>query len=231
MEAVALAGRESELGYQLSRLAKSLKRDVEFTISQNQVLDAGTAEGAGDDFRQLGSYECWITGARADRGPSSGTAGADATFSAGTPTTAPVDCDTQRALQEYMLQGVLQACWTSGGEVNLIVTGPFNKRVISGFAGNSTRMDIGEDQRLTAAISVYISDYGEHRIVASRFSRDRTVLCIDTQYWSVNYLRPFREKALAVVGDSEQRMMNAEYTLCAYNAASSGAIADLTTTV
>jgi hypothetical protein len=230
LQAVTLAGRSAEIGYQLARLAKSLKRDCEFTVSQNQAQDAGTGDSGGGESvaRQLASYESWITGARANRSPD-GTPGADATFVAGTPTTAPTDGSLTRALQESMLQSVLQACWTAGGDVNLIVSGPFNKRVISGFAGNSTRFDIGEDQRLTAAISVYISDYGEHRISASRFSRDRSVLCLDTKYWSMNFLRPFRETPLAKTGDSEQRLMNVEYTLCAYNAASSGVVADLST--
>lgn len=228
LQAVTLAGRQAEIGYQLARLAKSLKRDCEFTLSQNQAIDAGAVGGG--SARALASYESWILaagtpGGNANRG---GGAGADPTFVAGTPTTAPVD-GTQRALQESMLQSVLQSCWTQGGDVNLIISGPFNKRVISGFAGNSTRFDIGEDQRLTAAISVYISDYGEHRIVADRFSRDRSVLCVDTKYWSMNFLRPFREVPLAKTGDAEKRLMNVEYTLCAYNARSSGVVADLTT--
>lgn len=230
MEAVVLAGRTSELGYQLARLAKSLKRDVEFTVCQNQAVNAG----ASDTARQLASYECWITGANADRNLAADIPGADATFVAGSPTTAPTDSSTGsfplRALQEYMVQGVIQACWNLGGDVTLIIAGGYNKRRISAFAGNSTRTDVGEDEKLTASISLYRSDFGLHKIVASRFCRVRTVLIMDPKYWSINYLRPFREKPLAVIGDSEQRLMNAEYSLCAYNAKSSGVVADLTST-
>jgi|TARA_R110000751_G_scaffold306059_1_gene423537 hypothetical protein len=229
LQSVVLAGRSNELGYQLARLAKSLKRDCEFTISRNQAADAGSGDGATQ--RALASYECWIRSAGSPGGNANrdATTGADATFVAGSPTTAPTDSSATRALQESHLQSVLQSCWQQGGDVNLIVAGPYNKRQISGFAGNSTRFDIGEDQRLTASISVYISDYGEHRIVASRFSRDQTVLCMDTMYWSMNFLRPFREIPLAKSGDSDQHMMNVEYTLCAYNSRSSGAVCDLTT--
>lgn len=227
IQAVELAGRQAELGYQLARLAKSLKRDCEFTIMQNQFKQAGGVAGA--QVRQLASFECWITGVNANRASD----GADAAFDGnGSPangaTGDPTD-GTQRALQEGMLLNVIQECWTAGGDINLIMTGPYNKRVISSFAGNSTRFDIGEDQRLTAAIAIYISDYGEHRIVANRFSRDRSVLCIDTKYWAMAYLRPFREKPLAETGDSTKRMMNVEYSLFAYNAKSSGVVADLTT--
>jgi hypothetical protein len=221
IQAVVLAGRQSEMGYQLARLAKSLKRDCEFTICQDQARIVPTDDGAGTG-RALASYECWITGANANRASD----GADATFSGGSPTTTTTD-GTVRALQESMVQSVIQACWTAGGDVNLLIAAPFQKRVISGFAGNSTRFDIGEDQRLTTAISVYISDFGEHRIVASRFNRVESVLLLDTQYWSMNFLRPFKEIPLAKSGDSDQRLMNVEYTLAAYNRASSGLVTDL----
>lgn len=221
LQAVDLAGRSNELGYQLARLAKSIKRDCEFTMSQNQARAVGSVGVA----RQLASYESWIRLTRANRGAT----GADATYdSLGFPTTAPTD-GTQRALQENMVQDVIGQTWQVGGEVNLMLTGVFNKRIFSGFAGNSTRFDIGEDQRLTASISVYISDYGEHRIVASRFSRDRSLLCIDTSKWAMSFLRGFREKPLAVTGDSQQHLMNVEYSLVCFNDASSGIVADLTT--
>lgn len=226
-DAVEMAGRQSELGYQLARLAKSLKRDCEFTMSQNQAGAAGAAAGTP---RSLASYESWISTEASGHANRGGGAGADATFDAptDTPTTAPTDGDV-RALQESMVQSVLQATWTAGGEVDLLLTGPFNKRVFSGFAGNSTRFDIGEDMRLTAAISVYISDYGHHRIIASRFSRDRSLLCIDSSKWAMSFLRPFREKPLAETGDSRQRLMNVEYTLVSHNRKASGIVADLTT--
>ncbi len=223
LQAVTLAGRQAEIGYQLARLAKSLKRDCEFTLTQDQVYGLGSSDGGG--ARTLASYERWITGDNSDRGAS----GLDETLVAGTPTGDVLTDGTQRALQENMMTSVIQACWTAGGDIDLIMAGPFNKRQISSFAGNSTRYDIGEDQRLTATISVYVSDYGEHRIVANRFSRDRSLLIVDTQYWAMSFLRPFRETPLAKTGDAEKRLMNVEYTLAAYNAKSSGIVADLTT--
>ncbi len=229
LKSVTLAGRSAEVGYQLARQAKSLKRDCEFTLTRHQDLQNGAADGGAGSERQLASFENWIWGSTADRAASGG----DCPNTAGTPNEGAVvddaDVADHRALQEHMLQGVLQACWTNGGDIDLVMTGPFNKRVISGFAGNSTRYDIGEDKSVTASISVYISDYGTHRIVANRFSRDRTVLCVDTAYWAMTFLRPFKETPLAKTGDSEKRLMNVEYTLSAYNAASSGVVADLTT--
>ena len=223
LEAVDKAGRGSELSYQLARLSKSLKRDMEYTISRNQALNDG-AGGPPGTARALASYEDWITGNRASRG----TGGADATFSAGTPTTAPGD-GTLRPLIESYLKAVIQNVWVAGGNPTLIVAGPFNKTIISTFSGNSTRFDRGEDKRLVSAIDIYVSDFGDHRIVPDRFSRDESVLVITPELVSVDYLRPFAQKPLAVTGDNMKRLLNVEFTLRMSNAAGCGIVADLTT--
>lgn len=226
IEAVDKAGRGSELSYQLARLSKSLKRDMEFTLTQNQVIDGGSGE-PGPVARQLASYEDWITGSVASRG---GGIGADPTIVLGTPTTAPVDSATadRRAILEPFLKSVIQNVWNNGGDPSLIICGPFNKTAISAFSGNSTRFDRGEDKRVVTAIDVYVSDFGDHRIVPDRFSRERTVLVVTPGLWSVDYLRPFAQKPLAVTGDTQKRLLNVEYTLRSSNRIGSGVVADLT---
>lgn len=225
IEAVNKAGRGSELSYQLARLSKSLKRDMEWTLTQNQVYEAG----ASGTPRTLASYECWITGTTASRGAG----GADATFVAGTPDGSganPVPVDgTQRPLLESHLKSVIQNVWVNGGTGSLINAGPFNKTVISTFSGNSTRFDKGEDKRLVSAIDIYVSDFGSHRIVPNRFSRDRSVLVITPELWSCDYLRPFAQTPLATTGDNRKRLLNVEFTLRSSNQAGSGVVADLTT--
>jgi hypothetical protein len=55
-------------------------------------------------------------------------------------------------------------------------------------------------------------------------------LCIiDTDYWAVAYLRPWQQSALAKIGDSDQRMVLAEYTLESRNEAASAKVSDLST--
>src|SRR5690606_3562565 len=90
----------------------------------------------------------------------------------GTPTAAAVD-GTQRALTESMVKEAIQSAWTQGGDPDYLMCGPFNKTVISGFAGNSTRMQDTSDKKLVSAIDVYVSDFGTHKVVANKFSRDR----------------------------------------------------------
>ncbi len=227
IEAVDKAGRGSELSYQLARLSKSLKRDMEFTITQNQQIQ----DGASGTPRSLASYECWIAGV-SDGTASRGTNGLDPVITAGTPiegaTGDPFD-GTQRPLLETFLKSVIQNVWNNGGNPSLLITGPFNKTVVSTFSGNSTRFDKGEDKRLVSAIDIYVSDFGDHRIVPDRFSRDRSLLVITPELWSVDYLRPFAQKPLAVTGDSQKRLLNVEFTLRASSRIGSGVVADLTT--
>lgn len=224
LEAIDKAGRKSEVSYQLARMGKSLKRDCEFTLTQNQAPAGGSSGVA----RTLASYECWITGTNASR---DATSGADATFdgTSAYPTAAPTDSSADRPLLESMLKNVIQSVWTAGGDPSLIIAGPFNKQVISSFSGNSTRFDKGEDKRLVTAIDVYVSDFGDHRCVPNRFSREQSVLVVTPSLWSTDYLRPFRQHPLAKTGDSEKRLINVEFTLRSSNKAGSGVVADLTT--
>ena len=123
---------------------------------------------------------------------------------------------------------MIQGAWTNGGDPSIVMAGPFNKTVISSFTGNSTRMDMGEDKRLVAAIDVYVSDFGEHKVVPNRFQRTRDVYVLSPDMWCVSYLRDFRQHELSKTGDSEKRQLLVEWTLAGKNQSGNGVIADLT---
>ena len=74
---------------------------------------------------------------------------------------------------------------------------------------------------------IYISDFGEHRVVPNRFSRDQTCLVLDMDYWKVGYLRKVSQKEIARTGASMKRFIDCEYALVASNPQSSGKIADI----
>lgn len=216
--AVKTAGRGDELEYLIAKAGKEIKRDMESQITQNKASVAGNSSTA----RQSASMESWLT-TNDDRGAS----GVQGGFSAGI-VAAPTD-GTQRAFTEAIAKNVLQLVWASGGDPSTILVGPKNKQVFSGFTGNATRMDKAEDKSVTASVDVYISDFGEHKIVPSRFNRDRTALFLDPQYWAIAYLRPFQTQKLAKTGDSDRVQLLCEYTLVCKNEAASGVAADLTT--
>jgi hypothetical protein len=221
-DAVSKSGRNKEMIYQLMKRGKELKRDMEFALLNNQTPVGSSANSA--TARALASLTSWYT-TNVQRGVS----GANATQAAGTPTTGATD-GTQRALNEGYVKAGLQAAWTAGGDVDLIMCGPFNKTVISSFAGNITRTDNNsEDKKLNTAIDIYVSDFGSHKIVANRFSRDRDLHLLTTDLFAVSYLRPMKTIDLAQTGDAVKGAIIAEFTLECRNQSGSAIVADLTT--
>ena len=215
-EVIAKAGMTSEMAYQIAKAGKELKRDMEFDLTGVNVATVGSS-GTG---RRLRGYEAWCNtnDAHGSGGSTHGTTGA-------------VTDGTQRVLTESLVKTSLKACYDQGGNPDLMLVGSFNKQKVSGFTGNSTRMDLAEDRSLVATIDVYVSDFGEVRVVADRILRSsgRTTHIVDTEMWSTAMLRPFQVQDLAKTGDSEVKQLLVEYTLVSKNEAASAKIADCTT--
>lgn len=216
-QAVDNAGRADDLAYQVAKKAQGLKRDMEAIITGNQASVAGD----GSTARKLRSLEAWYTADNSNRG----TGGSE-----GSTTEAATDATTAnlRALKESHLKDVLQKVWTAGGDPDYIIAGGKNKQRISGFAGNATRETDNADKKLVTTVDVYVSDFGELMVVPDRFSRARTVHVLQSDMLEVAYLREFQDEELAKTGDSDKRLVLAEYTFCPKNPDAHGVIADLT---
>jgi len=134
--------------------------------------------------------------------------------------------------QAAALKAVIKNCWQSGGDPQVIMCGGSQKQVISSFAGIATLYrEAGKTSKGTAivgAADLYISDFGEHRVIPNRNQRNRTVFVLDMDYWGVAYLRPVSQKEIARTGSAQKRLIDATYTLVAMNPASSGKISDCT---
>ena len=217
LDSVSKAGRNNELAYQISKASKELKRDMETSLTANQAPVTGEDSTA----RRLAGIESWIK-TNSDKG---GGSGADPTTSG---TNARTD-GTQRAFTESQLKSVIKKCWDQGGDPSMIMLGSFNKQVLSGFTGGSTRFDPAENKRLVAAVDVYESDFGAMTVVPNRFSRSRSAYVLQPDMWGVAFLRDFQLMDLAKTGDATKQALLAEYTLVSKNEAASGGIFDLTT--
>lgn len=232
VEATNRAGRTREMAYQVGKKTMEMMRDFEAGLMGNFLPTNGAITvGSSTIAATFGCVPAWIH-TNVSRETTTG-AGTNAAFTSGQLDAAstPTDSTVTRALTESLLQTVLQACWTQGGEPDVIMCGPHNKTVISGFTANSnvTRFAMTDDKRLVTALDIYVSDWREHRIVPNRFQRDREVFCLDMNYWGISYLRPPRNWALAKTGDSDKRQILMEGTLEARQEAASGIIADLAT--
>ena len=80
---------------------------------------------------------------------------------------------------------------------------------------------------ILAAASVYVSDFGEFRIVPDRFSRDRTLLGIDPDLWGLAQLRGVTRETLAKTGDADKTMLITEWTLESRNEKGNFKITDI----
>jgi hypothetical protein len=217
LDSVSKAGRNNELAYQISKASKELKRDMETSLTANQAPVTGDDSTA----RRLAGIESWIK-TNSDKG---GGSGADPGTSG---TNARTD-GNQRAFTESQLKSVIKKCWDEGGDPSMIMLGSFNKQVLSGFTGGSTRFDPAENKRLVAAVDVYESDFGAMTVVPNRFSRSRSAYVIQPDMFGVAFLRDFQLMDLAKTGDATKQALLAEYTLVSKNEKASGGIFDLTT--
>jgi len=147
LEATDRAGRAKEMAYQVLKRAKEIRRDAEHhLVGLNNPYAAGNATTA----RETASVQTWFT-----TNTSRGATGADAT---GDGSDAPTD-GTQRAFTETLLGEVIDSCYQEGGNPDVIMAAPFNKRKLTGFAGNADEVKHDNtDRKIINAVSVYVSD-------------------------------------------------------------------------
>lgn len=222
-QAVQTAGRDNDLKYQMAKKGKELKTDIEKRITGNYASVIGNASTAGE----TAGAEAFIAtnGSRGASGVAHG-------YNSGTGIVDAAEDGTQRAFTETLLKDVVREVWTAGGEPSIVMVGPFNKQKASAFTGIATQYRENTGTRhaiILGAADVYVSDFGELRIVPSRISRDRTALVLDPKTWGVDFLQPMKQEPLAKTGHADRRMLSCELTLKCMNEKANSVVADLTT--
>ena len=213
-----LAGRNDEIAYQIAKRGKEIKRDNESIYTGNTARSAGSAS-AGRVTAGLGAWIATNVNKAGDGTNPTAVDGSDAR-----------NDGTQRDFTEAMLKDVMQKAYTAGGNPSVLMVGPYNKTVVSGFAGIAAqRYQAPTDGPTTiiGAADVYLSDFGALTVVPNRFSRERDAWCLDTEYASVATLRPIQAVDLAKTGDAEKKMLICETGLKVTNEKAHGLIADL----
>src|SRR5690606_23659884 len=110
--------------------------------------------------------------------------------------------------------------YETGGDPSVIMAAPRVKQKIASFDGIATRFrDVpsGGRAQIIGGADLYVSDFGEHRLVPNRFMRPGLLFGIDPQYVGVAYLQPFKNTDLAKTGHSSQKMISVEATLVVQN--------------
>lgn len=224
LEEVDKAGRRSELAYQIAKRGREIRRDMEAIALENLAGDAGGSGTA----RQTATLNPWL-----QTNTNRESTGADSGHTSGVPTSSATD-GANRAFTETVLQDVAESCWTNGGDPSMLMVGPFNKGVVSGFTGVVTRnFDISnqdpEPTAVIAAVDVYVHDFGTLRVIPNRFQRERDAWFLDPEFYGLGILRGMRTEELAKTGDAEKRMLLTEWGLKVKNEAALGLAADLNT--
>lgn len=212
------SGRAKELGYQMLKLAKEIKLDVEKALFDNNARAAGNSTTA----RELAGAPAWLV-TNTDRG----TGGADAT---GDGTDAATD-GTQAAFSQARFDSVMQSIWEQGGKPDVCYLSAYQMNEALGFVGNnSQRSTIGAaDGKIANLLSVYMTPWGNIEFVPTRENRARDVFIMQSDMWEVAELRPMKNTQLAKTGDATTRQVVTELTLVCKNEKASGIIADCTT--
>lgn len=235
MEAQDHYGRDSEMAYQVAKRGKELKRDLESALTQNNAATAGAAASAA----QMASLESWLM--MSDRVGANNTAngtscGSNETTtpgwstSSGIPLTAPVDSSSAGSVSEATLKNCIARTWSQGGDPTVILCGALVKAKLAGFSGVATRFrDVGANQKaqIISGADVFVSDFGSHKLVPSRFTRTSVAMGIDPEYVGVAYLQPFGSKELALTGHAMKRLVSVEATLVVQNPLAHFKISDI----
>lgn len=136
---------------------------------------------------------------------------------------APTDGTATVTITEALLISGLAAAWADGGDPSVIMVNSTQKAYMAAFGGASKFAGTyvptqGKTQSMViGGVDLYISDFGEHKIMLNRYMRQRNVFGIDPEYVSVAFLDGIKSIDLAKTGDAEKKMLVTEYTLVVDN--------------
>lgn len=215
-EKVEKAGGKSERAYQLAKKMVELKKDIDFGCLQNTTSIAASA-GVAPQARGLFGFM--------DSNVSLGAGGVAANP---VTNTAAVD-GTQRAFTETLMKTVLQNMFDTGADINstYILLPSTQRTVFDTFLAGTTRFDKAEDKTLTATLEIYIGPFGRVKTVNARHMRQREVAIVNPEFLALGMLRNMKETDLAKIGDTQNVLVNCEWTLINKNTKAHGAILDL----
>lgn len=232
LQAVRSSGGTNEMGYQLLRNIKGLKRDMEGIVTSNTAQVTGNATTAttpGGLVTYLTANTVFQTGGA---NPTGVTAAGSQNFGNGT--TARTNGTTPVALTEAMVNSLNLAVYqNSGRSIETLIVSAKNKQAVSGFQGPGTtrfvRVDDSSSNTLSTSIDRYDHDFGVFEVMPDLFlARSGDCFGIRWQYLALAFLRQFETVPLAKTGDSDRKLVVVEYTIAPRNEHALGLICDTT---
>jgi hypothetical protein len=186
-DAIATYGRAKETAYQLGKALKEIKRDLERSYVG---VDNAAVTGTSSVAREMASATQMIT--------NSTDAGANATD----------------ALTEAKLLTAGQSAYNAGSDPTVFMIKPADSQIVANFAAASGRnREFASTKSLVNVIDLYVSPYGEYKVVLNRHQLTTHAFLIDPTMWRSCTLRPFSRTLLAKNGDSDKHFIVGEMSL------------------
>jgi len=200
-DAVKTHGRAKSTAYNLAKVLKQVKLDVEKSmVGVSQAAVVGTASAA----RKMASIDQQIS------------------------TTVDAGSNATDALTEAKLLELGQTCYTNGSDPSVLMIKPADSTIIAGFASSSNRQrDLADNKTLVNAIDVLVTSFGTYRVVLNRECLATNAYLIDPSMFKQAVLRPFTRTLLAKTGDSDKHMVVGEVSVKHSQFADSGMITGL----
>jgi len=217
-EGLNKAGRAREMAYQVLKIAKEQKLDIEKALFANQARSSGSSIAA----RRLAGAPAWI---KTNVDFQSGNGGANPT---GDGTNARTDDGTPSAFSQTKFDNVMQKIWVSGGKPDSVYLSAYQMNIALGFTGNNNQRSniTAESERVIKHMAVYVTPWGTVEFKPTRENRSRDVFVMQDDMWGVGIIRATKNEELAKTGDNDKRQVITELTLVCRNEAASGIIAD-----
>lgn len=210
-DVVSTYGRAKETAYQLAKKADELKRELEYHLVGKAQNSSAGADGV--------SARTFANAFGTD--PNS-----DAVIS----TDVTVN-KSGAALDEAAVLSVNQKMFEAGSEAKYLMIKPADSLIVANFAAASGRSrDFGASTSIVNVVDLYVSPFGEQKVILNRFLKATEALLFDPAMWSLVTLRPWTRELLAKTGDNDRHLIVGEFSLKHKNYKGTGRITGLTGT-
>jgi len=117
------------------------------------------------------------------------------------------------ALTEAKLLTAGQTAFTNGSSPSVFMVKPADSTIVAGFSAASGRnREIAQGKTLVNVVDLYVSPFGEYKVVLNRHQLTSVALLIDPTMFKQCVLRPFTRTLLAKNGDSDRHYVVGEYS-------------------
>ena len=203
-QAVNRKNIKNKMAYNMRAAMKEVALDVEYAIINNNTKVTGNDATA----RKMGGLPYFIQN--------------NVDGNSGTP----------RSLTWDLINSNIEVCKTYGGKPDRIVVSLRNKRVLSALLPKDTTRTAPVDaKKIGAVVDVFVSDFGMLTVLPDRWLDNGDIYILDSEYFGLSYLRPFKTEDLPNTHDSLKKIIVGELTLEARAEKASARITDLNGTV